>query len=291
MAGAAGEPIVLSVVVGSRVHEHPPTRCLDALLAQRRAGLEVVVAADADVRHDAIDVALVREGALVPELWADGIRRARGSKVALLSGVLVPADDYVDALFRLDLDDDAGVGGPIEPAARLRARDWAAYFCRYAPYMRPLPQHDELDLPGDNACYAAAMLERYESEYADGFWEPTVHRAMRRDGHRLSMRDAVVVRHPRGIDFGALAAQRVRHGRRHGRDRASNEARAATMTGIATAVLVPFVMTARVVRTVMGRQRHRLALVASMPFLFVLYGCWAYGELRGRLDGLRGGGA
>jgi hypothetical protein len=273
------------------VREQVPTRCLDALLAQRRAGLEVILAADATVRHDGADVALVREGALVPELWADGIRRARGRKVALLSGVLVPADDYVETLLRLDLAGDAGVGGPIEPGARLRLRDWAAYFCRYAPYMRPLPDDARLDVPGDNACYSREVLERYADVYAHAFWEPTVHRAMRRDGFRLSMREPVLVRQPRGIDYRALAAQRVSHGRRHGRDRASSERRVMTIAGIASAVLVPFVMTARAAGLVLRRGRHVPALVASSPFMFALYSCWAYGECRGRIDFLLRGAA
>lgn len=283
----AGE-VAVSVVVGTRPGEHSPRACLDALAAQRRPGVEVVVAADAPFTHPVADTVVVQAGAAVPDLWAAGIRRATGARVALLSGVLVPAPDWLDRVDAADLDTAVAVGGAIDPGPRLRLRDWAAYFCRYARYQRPLADDAALDLAGDNACYRRDVLERYAAHYDDGFWEPVVHQAMRRDGLRLALDDSIVVRQPRGISFGTLARQRVRHGRRHGRDRAAATTRRATVVAIVTAALVPWVMAGRAARATFARARHRVAFVGSLPLLVLLYSCWAYGELLGGIDALRG---
>ncbi len=101
--------------------------------------------------------------------------------MALTIAQMVPADDWVEQIRTLHRRFDV-VGGAIDPGARLRLSDWAEYFCRYAPDMRPFPARETLDLPGDNAAYKRAVLAIVGDSYRDGFWEPFVHRRLAADG-------------------------------------------------------------------------------------------------------------
>src|SRR5262249_30679382 len=86
---------------------------------------------------------LVEEGeALVPELWARGIEKARGRRVALTISVMEPAADWV-AVLRAAGD---VVAGAIEPG-ELGVADWAEYFVRYSRDMLPFERHETVEIP------------------------------------------------------------------------------------------------------------------------------------------------
>ena len=229
--------------------------------------------------------------ALVPELWADGVRRARGGVIGLLAATSVPAADWVARTRALHDDGAPAVGGPIEPADRLGAVDWAVYFCRYAAYLPPVPDDAGLELAADNASYRGDVLRDYEPLYRDGFWEPRIHHAMRTDGHRLRISSPRVVRFAGGASASSFCRQRYRHAVVHGRHWAERRRRPAVALHAASAPLVPAVLTVRAARTVSGKGRHRLRFVAVSPLVLLFFGCWAVGELVGRSQALFARGA
>jgi hypothetical protein len=224
----------------------------------------------------------------VPELWSVGIAHARGRLVGLLAGTVVPDEDWVALTLHAHDDGAAVVGGPIEPGGGFRLVDWAVYFCRYSPYLRPLPAV-VLEVAGDNASYRMDVLTDYETAYADGFWEPFVHDLMRADGHEVVVRPDRVVRPRAGARVGVFSRQRFAHGRAHGRLRSVGQSRRKLIVGVLTTPAVPAVMTARVFKVVFARRRHRGRLVVATPVVAWLYACWAAGELVGRLDAARAG--
>src|SRR5439155_6165942 len=179
----------VSVVIGSNAPPESLEACLAALEPQVDGAVEVLV-------HEASpSTAALRErfswarfeerpGALVPELWRDGIDAARGDVVALTIAQMRPSPDWI-AQIGAQLDRFDAVGGAIEPGERLRATDWAEYFCRYARDMSPFTARESLDLPGDNAAYKRDLLERVRDEYRDGFWELEVHKRLGAAGPNL----------------------------------------------------------------------------------------------------------
>jgi len=278
----------LTIVVGARRSEGSVDRCLGALGGQKVDGVRIVLVEDAHGGgHPAADVAIVRQGGLVPELWAEGLRHADGPLVALTAAAVVPDDDWVDAVLARHPRGQACVGGPVEPGRYRRLTDWAVYFCRYARYMVPVSD-TTLDPAGDNASYRSEILDRYRDLYADGFWEPFVHEALRADGERIEMGSAGVVRGAPGVGLASFSRQRLRHGRAHGRTAAAAEDRVHMMMRCLGTPAVPVVMTARAARTVVATGRHRIALAACSPVLVWFYSCWAIGELLGRLERLTG---
>jgi hypothetical protein len=281
----------MTVVVGARRSEGSPDACLAALAREVRPGVEVILAADAPEVVPAEPPAWLRAevvpGALVPELWAAGIARARGPLVGLLAATVVPDPGWVEAMLGAHADGVAGVGGPVEPGPGMRFVDWAVCFTRYAAAMLPLPAGAAPDVAGDNACYRAEVLAAYRDRYREGFFEPFVHRAMRADGHALLVRPDVVVRHRAGARIGAFSRQRFAHGRVHGEMRSRGEPPWRVAVGCLTAPLVPVLMATRAARHVAARRRHRARFVAALPLVLWFYVSWAAGELAGRIRALR----
>jgi hypothetical protein len=279
----------LSVIVAGNGAPGALARCLEALEPQA-AGVQVVSCEPGAVPPDLIErypgvFWHVREGALVPELWRDGIRLAHGDLVALTISPMVPAENWVDSLQRA-LERCDAVGGAVDPAPGLRLVDAAEHLSRYARDMRPFRRAESLDLAGDNACYRRALLEEVASAWEDGFWEPDVHRALAARGARLVHDPDVVVRMGRSAGFAAFVRQRLAHGRAFGRARGAGGGALGNLLRVAATPLVPFVLVARTAREVLGRRRGRGRLLAALPFLACFDVAWALGEARGHLDAL-----
>lgn len=279
----------LTVVVGSNETRGALERCLAALEPQRD-GAEVIVCepvASPPALRERFGWAtwLERPGALVPELWREGIDRARGRIVALTISPMVPAPDWVTSMLAEHGRHDA-VAGAIDPGEGLALADWAEYFCRYAKDMRPFEPHETVDLPGDNASYKRELLERTRELYRDGFWEPVVHRRLALEGETLWQSPLVLVRQGRSAGPAAFAAQRLHHGRAHGRQRGATFSPVRNLAGVLGAPLVPLLLVARVLQTVGKRGRHRLRALLSLPWMAWFDVAWAAGEARGHLDAL-----
>jgi hypothetical protein len=262
----------LSIVVASNGAPGSVEACLAALEGQVD-GAEVLVKE--------------RPGALVPELWRDGIDAATGEIVALTISPMRPAPDWV-ARIRERLAEDEVVAGAIEPGEGLRIVDWAEYFCRYARDMRPFPRRENPEIPGDNCAYRRELLERTQDLYRNGFWEPEVNRALSASGVALWHDPDVVVYQGRSAGFGAFFRQRLEHGRTYGRQRGARFGTARNVVGVTLAVAVPFVLVARTAREVFSRGRFRTRLLIAVPALFAFDAAWSAGEALGHLDTLRG---
>ncbi len=281
--------VAVTVVVAVRAEDPGPDACLRAIEDQRFPGVEVVVVSDSvtdsaasPVRGAARTVEL--PGALVPQLWAAGIAAARGRIVALTAGSLVPDPGWIAGLAdALAVPGRVGVGGAIEPGAALSVSDWARYFCRYAPYLRPFARGVAVELPADCAAYDRAALLRHHDRWVDGFWEPFVHRALREDGE-LVMDERVAVRLMGGHSAARFARARFRHGREHGRRRAQNVAVPRVLAAALTFPAVPPLMTYRAGRAVWRCRKHRIRFLVAAPIVLWFYSWWAVGECGGRLE-------
>jgi hypothetical protein len=288
-SSSSAEP-TLSIVIGATASPEALEACLDALEPQRD-GAEVVVCEttrtppELRARYNWVRF-VERHGQLVPVLWRDGIEASSGDIVALTISPMVPAADWVAALRAAHVDHEA-VGGAIDPGPGLRLSDWAEYFCRYAREMRPFEAREADDLAGDNAAYRRAHLERWHDEWRNGFWENVFHRRLRREGIGLWLTPNVVVHQGRSAGAAAFIRQRLEHGRLYGHQRGEHFGRARNAAGVAASPIVPFLMTARLLREVFRRRRYRLRVLAALPLILVFNLVWATAEALGHLDTLR----
>jgi hypothetical protein len=286
----AGREPTVTVVIGSNAPPDSLAACLGALEAQRE-GVEVLVREGRASREELrkrfpwarFEAA---PGRLVPEHWRDGIDIAKGEVVALTIAPMIPAPNWIETIRRL-LATHEVVAGAIEPGGGLRLVDWAEYFCRYSRDMLPFAGRETLDLPGDNAAYARARLERARELYRDGFWEPEVHRRLADDGVVLWQAPELVVTQGRSAGFAAFVGQRFRHGRSHGRQRGARAGRTENLVRVLASPLVPLVMTLRIARLVLEKRRHRGRLLFALPFVFAFNVAWALAEGLGHADELR----
>jgi hypothetical protein len=277
----------VSIVVASNGAPGSVEGCLTALAGQLD-GAELIVCepAASEARASFPFARFVeRPGALVPELWRDGIDASSGRVVALTISPMRPAPDWV-ARIRAGLAEDQVVAGAIEPGEGLRVVDWAEYFCRYARDMRPFERRENPEIPGDNCAYRRELLEKTRDLYRDGFWEPEVNRALRADGVALWHDPDVVVYQGRSAGFGAFFRQRLEHGRAYGRQRGARSGALRNILGLGLAFLVPFVLVGRTAREVFARGRCRTRFLLALPALLAFDVAWAIGEARGHLDAL-----
>jgi hypothetical protein len=290
MSGSPPEP-ELSVVIGSNAGEGTVANCLAALEPQRN-GAEVLVCepqpSPPELRERYPWARFVeRPGALVPELWSEGIEQSRGRLVALTISPMVPAPDWIESV-RAQQERHDAVAGAIEPATGLRVSDWAEYFCRYLRDMLPFDAHECADLPGDNSAYKRELLERTRELHRDGFWEPVVNAKLAEQGVVLWHTPEMVVRQGRSAGAGAFTRQRLVHGRAHGSQRGARFGRGRNLVGILASPLVPLLLTARLVREALARRRHRVRVLLALPYVLLFNAAWGLGEARGHLDAMRG---
>jgi len=261
----------LSIVIASNGAPGSVDACLAAIEGQAE-GAEVIVQQ--------------RPGALVPELWRDGIDASSGAFVALTISPMRPAPDWV-ARLRERMVEDEVVAGAIEPGEGLRVVDWAEYFCRYSRDMLPFARRENPEIPGDNCAYRRELLERTRELWRAGFWEPEVNRVLSSEGVRLWHDPGVVVYLGRSAGFWAFFRQRFVHGREYGRQRGARFGRGRNIAGVALAFVVPFLLAARTARDVFSRGRCRTRLAVALPALLAFDAAWAAGEAMGHLDTLR----
>ena len=97
---------------------------------------------------------------LTPNLWSEGILRARGNRVALTTAQFVPDARWLGRLLAADLDRWVGVGGAIENDPAASAKNWAIFFLRYSAFAPPLRPGETDEIAADNAIYDRALRVR-----------------------------------------------------------------------------------------------------------------------------------
>lgn len=285
----------LSVVVGSVDSGRTIARAL-AALEQTTRGMDaeiIVVDASEDGTRERVREMYPRvrlrelpAGTLTPKLWSTGFAMSRGRVVAFTTGHCVVSPAWARAMLAGIERGCQGVSGPLALSKDSGVVDWALFYLRYAAFISGGSDDGNAahEIPGDNAAYDRAALERHAFSFADGFWEVDFHRRLRAESDAtrfVVLRDAGVDFGP-SASFGSLARQRFHHGRHSGAWRALTGARS-TWASAAAAPLVPVVLVARIARRVLPRPSHRARFLIALPVTFALAVAWAAGEAWGAL--------
>ena len=284
----------LSVVIGSVDSARSIEACLESIFAAGKQHRIEVLLIDAS-SDDTVDRArqafpaaqLVTRppGTLTPVLWADGISLARGRMVALTTGHCVASECWLEALASAHTDGASAAGGPLILGNDASTLDAAIYFLRYSAFL-PTSDTDPREvheIAGDNAMYSLSSLRRYAGEFADGFWEPEFHAALRAEGGRIELVPQAAMSFSKSFPFATIALHRYRHGRHFGEWRVRSGAQRVTRA-IAAAPFVPFVLLARVAMRVGRQSQYRWRLIVASPAILALAACWAAGEAAGALE-------
>lgn len=221
--------------------------------------------------------------ALVPGLWGAGLRAARGWGVAFTTAHVRAAEGWAASLLAALEAGAAGAGGPIRLDDDAGTFSRAVHLLRYSDFAGGRPSGPVEEIPGDNAAYRRAVLERDGVVGDDGFWDVEVHRRLRDRGERLVWVPEAGVRMTGTEGVGSFLRQRFRHGRRFGRYR-TRELGTPVWRSLAAAPLVPAVLAGRALARARGREERWTASLPALPYLLLTASAWAAGEARGAAE-------
>ncbi len=226
-------------------------------------------------------------GSLIPHLWAQGIRLAKGDSVAITTAHVIPDRDWVENLLRLDTGEYPGIGGPISNDPGSSYRDWAIYFLRYIAFSPPAKETVVTEIAADNAVYRRTELLNYPDLLDIGFWEPSFHAMFRKNGKCLLLTPDLHVTHHNRYSGGQFLVQRYKHGRAFGLARAVQLSILKRRLLILLSPLLPFVFLSKIVSAVLRRGQYGRYLPGALPWLIFFLSGWGFGEARGYLDSLQ----
>ncbi len=291
----------MSVVVGVQDAWQNVARIVDRFASSGVQAIEVIICHASDDRPPAALVlpqnCALLEGpaeALVPELWALGIRSARGDRVAILSANCIPDAQWIQKVATLDLATHVAYGGAIELPDSASARDAAIHILRYCSVTPPQPKRQIRDVAADNSVYRRAEIIRHDDLLSVGFWEPSFHSRFRADGLTMAFEPELAAAHVNTYSTRDFLSRRFEHGQAFGQERM---ARFRPWRRVAMLILAPLAV-AYFVAKVIGRgiasPGLRWRLPSSLPWLLLFIGAWSLGELWGyvgsafRVDGTHG---
>jgi len=284
----------LCVVVAVQGGTHLLAPLLARLDSQMEHGVEVVLAyATGDTASEQAIEALPRpwarkvsgpQNAMVPQLWASAIRTTQGCRVALTTVHCQPGSRWVAQVLGANLDEHAGVGGPIEQGEGSDSVGWAIYFQRYTPFSTEAlgrSAREAEEIAGDNAVYDRALLDEVAPSWRTGFWEVDVHAALKKKGHRLAFDPGMGLQHFNGYTASQFAMQRLRHGFEFGRTRSSamHGARQWLYRGLSPAI--PLLFGRKVISRALSHTSARPHLKQAAPWLLTFLLAWSLGEALG----------
>lgn len=277
----------LSVVVACMEADIPLDRCLAALKATcdgLNAEVILVYPGDAPPRCveegcDGVRTVTAGVNALVPELWAKGLRASCGRVVAFSTAHCVVGPSWAPVLLDAIQTGATGAGGAIELDRHTTPLDWAIYFLRFSSFMPPVSASEVVEIPGDNAAYSRAALERYGALQEAGFWEVEFHQRIRPEGKKLVMAPGATATYCGSLALGTILRHRFLHARRFGLQRA--DAGVPRWRIVLAAPVVPWLLAVRAVRRAARRRYLLFRAVLSLPLLILIAAAWATGEAVG----------
>lgn len=283
----------LSVVIAAWNGPRCLERCLESLGDEARAPDTEVIAAgnfDRGVRDVLARFPYVRHIALpaettVPALRAAGIRRATGEIVALGEDHCRFGEGWcseIKAAHRLPY---AAIGGPVENAGGTSPLDWAVYLYDYGPFMPPGRAGAVRSLSGVNVSYKRAVLDQVEATFREGFFEAFTNAEIRRRGYPLYFVPTAVVYHQKTYRLKTAMVQCYHLSRGYAAKRVTGAPAVRRGALVAGAVLLPLLLTQRVVVRTLQKGNHVREMVRSLPYLSLLLSCWSWGEFCGYVAG------
>jgi len=280
----------LSVVLAVDGKPRSLEKCLVAIDKQRDKSVQVVAVAvpapDREVqkRFPWVEWMVLDEEALVPILWAQGIRMACNEIVVTTTARFVPEVSWLDNIRKAHSEGGAaGVGGCVDPPLDTDTRTWATYFLRYSN-LQLLRSGPVAEIAADNASYRRDDLVAWGKHLGDGFWEPDFHRHLARQGGHLIFRKDIRVRLAESSGAARFCVQRFHHGRQFGKSRAAAGGLRRRAYRIVTAPLIPVVILTKLLLRVLRGGRYGLRFLQALPLLLLFVMSWSAGEMVGYLS-------
>lgn len=291
---ANGPSPSLSVVVVVLEGSERLQTCLTALVSQIEAvNAEIIVPWDGSrgsvaglrsrfPRVNFLDLVGIRTYA---ELRAAGVRRARGTIIAITEDHCMPAADWCAQIVAGHRMAPAAIGGTVEKQIPDTALNWAFYLADYIRYMNPAVAGPTHHLTDCNVTYKRAALEAIRETWLAEFHENQVHDALQTLGETLWLEPRIVVYQKRLFSLRQAIRDRYAFGRLFGSTRAASVSASRRVVYLASSLPLPALLVLRVAGHVFRKRRCEWAFIRSFPALLLICTVWAWGEFAGYLTG------
>lgn len=286
----------LSVIIASTdpLRGVPPS--LESVVRQRDDhDLEIVLALSSDTgfpdeiarRYPDVELLGLPGTTRLPRLLGIAIGRARGTIIALTDVTSVVDERWVEEIVKAHAAPYPVIGGAVEPNGLKRLVDWAAYFCEYAQFMRPAAEGATTEVPGNNLSFkrSALAIEAARTFTDQEFWKTYWCRRLQAAGLRLYSVPSIVVYYRKSFRLGPFLVRRFHHGRCFAGMRLAQLSPVSRACYITAAPCLPILFTARILKVVLGKQRHLTEFALSFPISCLAILAWSLGEWVGYILG------
>jgi glycosyltransferase involved in cell wall biosynthesis len=284
---------LISVVIPTRETRAATSECLALLVPQVDAHSEILVVCGADDgtaamverNYPGCRVLSCPPGTGFGELRARGLSESTGDLVVFLEVYCRVGPGWLARWRDQPWEQYAAVGGLVDPAPRHNLANWAGFFSEYAGYLPRHPGGKTDHLLGNNVAFRRDALERAGLIGTCQFWKTFAVWALQARAEACWTDPRQLVVHQRTIAPYEFTRHRYWHGRCFAATRARRHRLAVRLARMATCALVPFLLTARLIRDMRPYPTYRRLFWSGLPFAFVYHAAWAVGELDGYLRG------
>ncbi len=284
----------LSVVIASDHGIREADRCLKALLQQRGNEKIELIVADSRIddslqeimtKYPEVEFIRFPEKTPLSMLWGGGIARSRGEIIAITDSTSVADCNWVPAILKAHESVHPVIGGAVEAAEGKNMVDWAAYFCEYGQFMRPLPEGPADVLAGNNISFKRWTLTKGQEFVQNGFWKTYWCRQLQEEGIQLVSTPSIVIYDKKSYRLLPFLIRRFHHGRCFAGMRISQISGFKRASYILGSPLLPFLFLARTISAIVPKRRHLKQFMLSLPISIVAIMVWSVGEFCGYLAG------
>ena len=285
--------VKLSVVVASIYSQTVLRKCLDSILANDGENVEIIVTHNSideslsDLIAEYADVCFIEfpEKAPLPVLWAAGIARASGEIIAITDSSCVVAENWISAIFAAHQSDSPVIGGAVEMSEGKKLVDWAAYFCEYGQFMKPLAAGAVEVLPGNNISFKRDVLEKNKQFIENEFWKTYLCQQLQAEGIQLISAPSILVYYTKSFKFLPFLVRRFHHGRCFAGMRIKSETVFKRLLYAVGTIFLPFVFFIRIITPVLQKRRFWREFFLSLPISILAILLWSIGETFGYIAG------
>ncbi len=289
----AAPPLLSVIMTADGPPANGPVLLVAAAAKRVEPGVEIILVYSSDeARSEEIErkysgfIVIRLPGATtLPALLGAGLARARGDIIAITDMTCEVAEDWASEILKAHAAPHPVIGGSVEPDGLRRLVNWAAYFCDYGQFMRPLAEGTVTELPGNNISIKRWALERGKEFVAPQFWKTYWCRRIQADGIRLHSTASIIVYYRKSFRLVPYLLHRFHNGRCFAGMRLRQLSPLRRACYVAAAPALPIVLTARMLRKTLGKRRRLAELALSFPISLLAILAWALGELCGYLAG------
>ncbi len=221
----------------------------------------------------------------IPFLAGAGIKQSIGEIVALTDASCVVGPGWIRAIFEAHQLPSPVIGGAVEVREKMKPLGWAAYFCEYGQFMRPLKMGAADVLPGNNISFKRSVLEGGTAYVEPEFWKTYWCEKLKENGIELISEPAMLTYYAKTFQTVPFFVRRFHHGRCFAGMRTNQSSLGKRMLYFAGSPILPAVFLYRTIITILAKKRFLKEFVLSFPFVVLAIVFWSLGETCGYLAG------